>query len=287
MEFFTLGNGIKVPKLGFGVFQIRDLSQTQEAVTKAIEKGYRLFDTAAAYGNEAAVGKAINASSVAREDFFVTTKLWIQDYRYEDAKQAIDNTLKKMNFDYLDLYLLHQPYGDVFGAWRALEEAYKAGKIRSIGVSNFEPFQLENLILFNNVPPMVNQIEINPWNQNQDIVTFNKAKGIQSEAWAPFAEGKRDIFRNPVLSEIAQHHNVSIGQVILRWLMQRDVITIPKSVHEARMIENIDVFNFELTYDELDKIKNLDLAESQFFDHQDPQSVDRLYGLPYSSVHSN
>ncbi|MBZ5962897.1 aldo/keto reductase [Leuconostoc gasicomitatum] len=284
MEYFTFENGVKIPKLGFGVFQINDLKQTEETVEKAINKGYRLFDTAAAYGNESAVGLAINKSSIPREDFFITTKLWIQDYSYENAKKAIDNTLQKMQLEYLDLYLLHQPYGDVFGAWRALEEAHKNGKIRAIGVSNFEPFQLENLSLFNDIKPMVNQIEINPWEQNKKTVAYNQENGILSEAWAPFAEGKNNLFSNKSLQEIADVHSKNVGQVVLRWLLQRDIIVIPKTIHENRMIENINVFDFELTDSEMAQISDLDLKQSQFFDHQDPKAVQRLYNLPYSSV---
>lgn len=279
MEYFTLDNKIKMPKLGFGVFQIPDLQQTENVVTKAIGKGYRLFDTAAAYNNEEAVGQAISKSSVARDDFFITTKLWIQNFAYENAKNAIDDTLKKMKLDYLDLYLLHQPYGDVFGAWRALEEAYKAGKIKSIGVSNFEPFQLENLTLFNDVKPMVNQIEVNPWEQNKVTLDYNNENGIQSEAWAPFAEGKGGVFTNEILTRMAENHNKTVGQVILRWLLQRDIIVIPKTVHEARMAENIDVFDFSLSAKEMNQIAKLDQKESQFFDHHDPKAVARLYNL--------
>lgn len=284
MEYYTLANGVKMPKLGFGVFQINDLNATETAVSQAIEEGYRLFDTAVAYENESAVGAAIKKSGLPREDFFVTTKLWINDFKYEDAKQAIDKSLKKMQLDYMDLFLLHQPYGDVFGAWRALEEDYHAGKTRSIGVSNFEPFQLQNLAVFNEIKPMVNQIEINPWEQNKESVEFAQANEIQAEAWAPFAEGMHDIFSNENLENIAQKHDKTVGQVILRWLLQRNIVVIPKTTHQDRMAENINVFDFELNDAEMIIIADLDLKESQFFDHLDPKAVDRLAGFKVSAL---
>lgn len=235
MQYLTLNDGNKMPQLGFGVFQISDLNQAEQAVRDAIDVGYRLFDTAAAYGNESAVGKAIRESDINREDFFVTSKLWVDHFTYEKAKQGIDDSLNKLGLDYLDLYLLHQPYGDTSGAWRALEEAQKAGKIKSIGVSNFYPDQLKNLELMSDVKPAVNQIEVSPWYQRKQDVDFNKQEGIATEAWAPFAEGKHNIFTNETIAKIGEKYGKANGQVILRWLLQRGIIVIPKSVHKARM----------------------------------------------------
>lgn len=273
MEYFTLNNGVKMPKLGFGVFQIDDLQQCRQVVSQAIQAGYRLFDTAQAYGNEAAVGQAIKDSGLPREDFFVTSKLWITHTQGQDPAAAIDESLEKLGLDYLDLYLIHMPYGDTFNAWRAMEAAYQTGKIRAIGVSNFYPDQLTNLDLFNQVKPAVNQIEVNPWNQQQKDVAFNQNKKIQVEAWAPFAEGKQGIFANPVLAKIAAVHHKKTGQVILRWLLQRGIAVIPKSVHPARMAENINVFDFKLSESEMQAISALDQKHSQFFDRRDPAAI--------------
>lgn len=246
-----LNNGVEMPTLGFGVFQVPDLSQAEQAVTDALEVGYRLIDTAAAYQNEEAVGRAIKNSSVNREDVFVTSKLWVSDFNYKRAKAGIDASLQKLGLDYMDLYLLHQPYGDTMGAWRALQEAQKEGKIRAIGVSNFYADQLKDLELTMPVKPAVNQIEVNPWYQQDQEVKFAQSEDIRVEAWAPFAEGKHDIFTNETIAEIAAKYGKSNGQVILRWLLQRGITVIPKSVHKNRMEENIDVFDFELSNDDV------------------------------------
>ncbi|QNQ82245.1 aldo/keto reductase [Lactobacillus sp. PV037] len=278
MEYITLNDGNKMPQLGFGVFQVPDLKEAETAVKDAIEVGYRLFDTAAAYQNEEAVGKAINQSGIDRSNFFVTSKLWVDHFTYEKAKQGIDESLAKLGMDYMDLYLLHQPYGDVYGAWRALEEAQKAGKIKSIGVSNFYPDQLKNLELMSNVKPAVNQIEVSPWFQQDSEVNWNQKQGIAVEAWAPFAEGKHEIFTNETIAEIGKKYGKKNGQVILRWLLQRGIIVIPKSVHKVRMAENFDVFDFKLSDEDMKKMNSLDLQESQFFDHRDPSAIESIFG---------
>ncbi|GEN94486.1 aldo/keto reductase [Pediococcus ethanolidurans] len=273
-----LNNGVEMPQLGFGVFQVPDLSQAEEAVTNALQAGYRLIDTATAYQNEEAVGRAIKKSGVKREDIFVTSKLWVSDFTYDRAKKGIDASLQKLGLDYMDLYLLHQPYGDVMGAWRALQEAYKAGKIRAIGVSNFYADQLKNLELTMPVKPVINQIEVNPWYQQKAEVKFNQNEDIRVEAWAPFAEGKHDIFTNETIAKIAQKYNKANGQVILRWLLQRGITVIPKSVHRNRMEENMNVFDFELTDAEMKTMASLDKNESQFFDHRDPVTIEQIFG---------
>lgn len=279
-----LNNGVEMPTLGFGVFQVPDLAQAEQAVTEAIETGYRLIDTAAAYQNEVAVGKAIKNSSVNRDDIFVTSKLWVSDFNYERAKKGIDTSLQKLGLDYMDLYLLHQPYGDTMGAWRALEEAQKEGKIRSIGVSNFYADQLQDLMLTMPVKPAVNQIEVNPWYQQDTEVAFAQSQDVRVEAWAPFAEGKHNIFTNETIAEIAAKYGKSNGQVILRWLLQRGITVIPKSVHQKRMAENIDVFDFELTDDDMKKMASLDKKESQFFDHRDPVTIEQIFGSSLKQV---
>lgn len=278
MQYVTLNDGNRMPQLGFGVFQVPDLSQAEQAVKDAIDVGYRLFDTAAAYANEEAVGKAINNSGIDSSEFFVTSKLWVDHFTYEKAKQGIDDSLNKLGMDYMDLYLLHQPYGDVAGAWRALEEAQKEGKIKSIGVSNFYPDQLKNLELMSDVKPAVNQIEISPWYQEDNDVDFNNKENIVTEAWAPFAEGKHDIFTNETIAEIGKKYGKANGQVILRWLLQRGIVVIPKSVHKTRMAENFDVFDFELTDNDMKKMASLDMNESQFFDHRDPVAIESIFG---------
>ena len=284
MKTVKLNNGIEMPQLGFGVFQVTDLEQCEQAVVDAINSGYRLIDTAAAYQNEAAVERAIKRSGVYRKDLFITSKLWVSDANYERAQKGIDQSLSNLGLDYLDLYLLHQPYGDVVGAWRALEEAYKAGKIRAIGVSNFYGDQLKNLELSNEVKPAINQIEVNPWYQQKSEVTFAQSDDIQVEAWAPFAEGKHQIFTNKVIAEIANKYGKSNGQVILRWLLQRGIVVIPKSVHKNRMAENINVFDFELTNDEMNALNNLDKGESQFFDHRDPRVIEQIFGASLAQL---
>ena len=278
MEYIKLNDGNKMPMLGFGVFQVPDLKEARQAVTDAIDVGYRLFDTAAAYLNEEAVGVAINNSGIDRSEFFVTSKLWVDHFTYEKAKQGIDDSLKKLNMDYMDLYLLHQPYGDTYGAWRALEEAQKAGKIKSIGVSNFYPDQVKNLELMSEVKPAVNQIEVSPWFQQDNDVNFMQKEDIAVEAWAPFAEGKHEIFTNTTLAEIGKKYSKSNGQVILRWLLQRGIVVIPKSVHKTRMEENFNVFDFELSQEDMETISKLDKSESQFFDHRDPAAIESIFG---------
>ncbi|WP_048000337.1 aldo/keto reductase [Lactiplantibacillus herbarum] len=281
----TLNNGVKMPQLGFGVFQVPDPAECETAVTTALQAGYRLLDTATAYQNEEAVGRAIKKSSVPREELFVTSKLWVSEFTYERAKQGIEDSLRRLQLDYLDLYLLHQPYGDTMGAWRALEEAYHAGKIRAIGVSNFYADQLKNLELTMTVQPAVNQIEVNPWYQQAAEVAFNQRDGVRVEAWAPFAEGKQQIFTNAKLETIAKVHGKTTGQVILRWLLQRGITVIPKSVHKERMIENIDVFDFELTDAEMQTIASLDQNVSQFFDHRDPDTIEQIFGSSLKQLH--
>jgi 2,5-diketo-D-gluconate reductase A len=265
-----------MPQLGFGVFQMDDLEECYQAVTEAINAGYRLFDTAATYGNEAAVGRAIRESGIPRDQFFVTSKMWIQDYQGSKPQKAIDQSLAQLGLDYIDLYLIHMPYGDVFNAWRAMEKAYQDGKLRAIGVSNFSPDQVTNLMLFNTVKPAVNQLEINPWNQQKVNLPFSQKQGIQVEAWAPFAEGKGQIFTNVVLKTVAQAHHKTTGQVILRWLIQRGIVVIPKSVHQHRIQENIDVFNFSLSETEMQLIGELDRQKSQFFDPHDPKAIETI-----------
>jgi len=278
VPMITLNDGNQMPQLGFGVFQVPDLAECEAAVTTALQSGYRLLDTATAYQNEEAVGRGIKASGVSREDIFVTSKLWVSEFTYDRAKQGIDASLQRFCLDYLDLYLLHQPYGDTMGAWRALEEAQQAEKIRSIGVSNFYADQLKNLELTMTVKPVINQIEVNPWYQQPTEVAFSQVENIRVEAWAPFAEGKHDIFTNETIAQIAQAHGKSVGQVILRWLLQRGITVIPKSVHKERMLENIDVFDFELTAEEMQLMASLDKGESQFFDHRDPVTIEQIFG---------
>lgn len=286
MQYVTLNDGNKMPQLGFGVFQVPDLAVCEQAVADALETGYRLIDTAAAYANEEAVGAAISKSQVAREDIFVTSKLWVDHFTYEKAKQGIDDSLRKLGLDYLDLYLLHQPYGDVAGAWRALEEAQQAGKIRSIGVSNFAPDQLINLELMSNVKPAVNQIEVSPWYQEKDEVNFAQSQDVQVEAWAPFAEGQHGIFTDPTIAAIGEKYGKTNGQVILRWLLQRGIVAIPKSVHKERMEENFDVFDFELSDEDMATMADLDKHESQFFDHRDPAAIVNIFGQSLRALRS-
>lgn len=281
MKTVILNNGVEMPILGFGVYQMNDLTECEESVFEAIQAGYRLIDTAAAYMNEEAVGRAIKRSGVAREDLFITTKLWIQDASYESAKKAFHTSLEKLGLDYLDLYLIHQPYGDVYGAWRAMEELYEEGKIRAIGISNFTPDRVMDFICHQKIVPAVNQIETHPFCQQIETQQFLKENGIQIESWAPFAEGKNDLFNNQTLKTIARKHNKSIAQVVLRWLIQRDVVVIPKSVHKERIIENIQVFDFDLTQDEMKLIATLDTKSSIFIDHRSPEMVKWLSELKF------
>jgi diketogulonate reductase-like aldo/keto reductase len=273
MQHIQLNNGVEMPILGFGVFQMNDLSVCERSVLDAIHTGYRLIDTASSYGNEEAVGNAIKKSGVSRNDLFLTTKVWIQSSGYEGTKIAFENSLKKLQTDYLDLYLIHQPFGDVYGAWRAMQELYKKGKIRAIGVSNFQPDRLIDLITHNEVVPAVNQIETHPFQQQQETQQFLIENNVQIQSWGPFAEGKNDIFSNQVLLSIGKIYNKSIAQVILRWLAQRSIIAIPKSVQKNRIEENLNIFDFDLSQEEMDLITTLDTNKSYFFDHRDPSVV--------------
>ncbi|MCD7939177.1 MAG: aldo/keto reductase [Bacteroides intestinalis] len=279
MQKVRLNNGIEMPILGFGVYQIEDQVLCEQCVYDAIEAGYRSIDTAAAYGNEEAVGRAIKRSGVPREDLFITTKLWISDAGYDKAKKAFEASMKRLQLDYLDLYLIHQPFNDYYGAWRAMEELYKEGSIRSIGVSNFMPDRLVDLILHNEITPAVNQVETNPFYQQIEAEAFMQEKGVQIESWAPFAEGKNNMFQNETLAAIAGKYGKSIAQVILRWLIQRNIVVIPKSIRKERIIENFNVFDFELTKEDMEKIAALDTHTSCFFSHRDPKMVEWLSGL--------
>jgi len=276
MRFVTLNNGVQMPQLGFGVFQVRDLAECEQAVLDAAEAGYRLFDTAASYLNEEAVGNALKRSGVARDELFVTTKLWIQDAGYERTKVAFDKSLDRLQLDYLDLYLIHQPFGDYYGSWRVMEELLREGRVRAIGVSNFAPDRLVDLILHNEVVPAIDQIETNPFCQQVEAAELMKHEGVQIESWAPFAEGKNDLFGNEILASIAAEHAKSVGQVVLRWLIQRGVVAIPKSVHKERIVENFAIWDFELNQVDMDRIATLDTGQSLFFSHQDPVWVRQL-----------
>lgn len=272
----TLNNDVQMPILGFGVFQVADPAECEQAVVDAIAAGYRLIDTAASYGNEEAVGRGIARSGVPRDELFITTKLWIQDAGEGKTRQAFGRSLARLGLDYLDLYLIHQPYNDVHGAWRDMEALYREGRVRAIGVSNFQPDRVMDLIVHNEVVPAVNQIEVHPFHQRIDSQAFLQENGVQIEAWAPFAEGKHNLFTNPVLSGIAAAHGKSVAQVVLRWLTERGVVAIPKSVRKERIEENLNVFDFELSLDEMEAIATLDLKESSFFDHRDPAMVKAL-----------
>ena len=278
MEKVKLNNGVEMPILGFGVYQVTDAKECETSVLDAINAGYRLIDTAAAYGNEQAVGKAIKKSGVAREELFITTKLWVADVSYEKAKVAFEKSLKNLELDYLDLYLIHQPYGDVHGAWRAMEELYKQGKIRAIGISNFPPDRVMDMIVFNEVIPAVNQIETHPFNQHIETQKFLIENKVQIESWGPFAEGRNDIFKNELLASIGKKYNKTIAQVILRWLTQRGVVVIPKSVHKERIVENFNIFDFILSAEDMEAISTLDTGKSLFFDHRDPAIVKWMGG---------
>ncbi|WP_342409673.1 aldo/keto reductase [Paenibacillus sp. FSL R10-2778] len=276
MQKVILNNGVEMPILGFGVFQIQDEAECEQAVYDAIMSGYRLIDTAASYLNEEAVGRALKRSGVPREDLFITTKLWVQDTGYERTKEAFEKSLSRLQLDYLDLYLIHQPFGDVHGSWRALEELYREGKIRAIGVSNFQNDRLIDLIIHNEVTPAVNQVETHPFCQQIESAAFMKENNVQIESWGPFAEGKKNMFQNEVLVSIAQKYNKSVAQVVLRWLTQRGVVVIPKSVRKERIIENFNIFDFELNSEDIEQIALLDTKESLFFSHRDPVMVKAL-----------
>jgi len=273
MQNVKLNNGVEMPILGFGVFQVTDLAECERSVVDAIETGYRLIDTAESYMNEEAVGRAIKNSGVAREELFITTKLWIHSNGYEGAKKAFENSLRKLQLDYLDLYLIHQPFGDVYGEWKAMEELHKEGKIRAIGVSNFHPDRLMDLIVNNDIIPAVNQVETHAFHQQNEAQQFMIDNSVQIESWGPFAEGKNNIFHNELLQSIGNKYNKSIPQVILRWLTQRGVIAIPKSVRKEIMAENLNIFDFKLSTEDMEAIKTLDTNASSFFDHRDPAMV--------------
>ena len=273
MEKVKLNNGLEMPILGFGVFQVTDMAECERSVLDAINTGYRLIDTAASYMNEEAVGKAIKNCGVDRDELFITTKLWIQSKGYEGTKKAFENSLKKLQLEYLDLYLIHQPFGDVYGEWRAMQDLYKEGRIKAIGVSNFHPDRLMDLMVHNEIVPAVNQIETHPFHQQNEAQQFLQEHKVQIESWGPFAEGKNNIFHNEILSSIGKKYNKTIAQVILRWLTQRGVVAIPKSVRKERMEENFNIFDFNLDEDDMNEIKKLDTNASLFFDHRDPAMV--------------
>lgn len=273
MQQVTLNNGIVMPILGYGVFQIPDPQECERCVVEAIGTGYRLIDTAASYLNEEAVGRGIKNASVPRADLFVTTKLWVQDTGYERTQQAIDKSLRRLQLDYLDLYLIHQPFGDVHGSWRAMEDALKAGKVRAIGVSNFHPDRLMDIIGFNDVVPAVNQVEVNPFLQQEGSVAFMRENGVQAEAWAPFAEGRNNLFQNEALVDIGRKHGKSVGQVVLRWVTQREIVALAKSVRKERMEDNLRVLDFTLDEADMARIAQLETGESSFFSHRDPAMV--------------
>ena len=275
MEMVTLNNGVRMPILGFGVYQMTD-AECEASVLEALRIGYRLIDTAAIYRNEEAVGRALKASGVPREELFITTKLWVDDATEEGAKRAVAKSLERLQLDYLDLYLIHQPYHDVHGAWRAMEALNDAGTLRAIGISNFQPDRVIDLLVHHRVAPAVNQIETHPFCQQIEAGALLKARGIQHESWAPFAEGRNDLFRNPILTGIAERHGKSVGQVVLRWLTQRGIVVIPKSVKPERIAENFAIFDFTLAPDDMAAIATLDTGKSLFFDHRDPKMVEFL-----------
>lgn len=276
MQTVTLNNGVKMPIIGFGVYQIPDAEECENAVYEALAAGYRLIDTAAGYLNEKAVGRAIKRSGVPREELFITTKLWVQDAGYESAKLAFSKSLSKLQLDYLDLYLIHQPFGDYFGAWRAMEDLYLEGKIKAIGVSNFLPDRLMDLIVHNKIVPAVNQVETHPFYQQIESAAFMKEQRVQHQSWGPFAEGRNNMFGNEVLTSIAEKYNKSVAQVVLRWLIQLDIVAIPKSVRKERIIENFDIFDFELSADDIAQITTLDTEESLFLSYRDPDIAKAL-----------
>lgn len=279
MEFLTLSNGVKMPQEGFGVFQIPDHKEAKRCVLDALDTGYRLIDTAAAYMNENAVGEAVRESGVKREDVFVTSKVWVQDMSCEGAEKAIDASLSKLGFDYLDLMLLHQPMGDYYGAWRALEEAYKSGKLRAIGMANCYPQVIADMCLTVDIKPMVNQVEMHPFFQQQLNLDTMKEFGVVPQAWGPFAEGNHNIFNHPVLSEIGKKYGKSAAQAALRWNIQRGVSVIPKSTHKERMEQNISVWDFELSQEDMEQITKLDIGHSEIVDHYSPEFVKMLHSL--------
>jgi 2,5-diketo-D-gluconate reductase A len=283
MQTITLNNGIEMPILGFGVFQMQDPAECEQAVYEALMMGYRLIDTAASYGNEEAVGRGIRRSGIPREELFITTKLWVSDAGEEKAALAFERSLNRLQLDYLDLYLIHQPFGDVYGSWRAMETLYAAKKVRAIGVSNFHPDRLVDLLLNNKVAPAVNQVETNPFCQQIESAKVMKEHQVQIESWAPFAEGRNILFQNEILTALAKKYEKSVAQIVLRWLIQRNIVVIPKSVRKDRMAENLNVFDFELSQEDMEKIAGLDTGESLFFSHRDPESVKMILGLSRNS----
>ena len=280
MEHRILNNGVEMPVLGFGVYQVEE-TVCEQCVRDAIAAGYRSIDTASAYLNERAVGRAIRRSGVPREELFITTKLWVQDAGYESTKRAFAKSLERLQLDYLDLYLIHQPFGDVYGSWRAMEELYREGAVRAIGVSNFQPDRLVDLILHNEVLPAVNQVETHPFCQQTEAAAVMASEGVQIESWAPFAEGRNNQFGNGTLVSLAAKYRKSVAQVVLRWLIQRGVVVIPKSVRPERMAENIDVFDFHLAPEDMDLIATLDTRRSCFLSHRDPETVKWLGTMKY------
>ena len=279
MQTVCLNNGVQMPLEGFGVFQVPDVAQCEQAVSDALEAGYRLIDTAAAYMNEEAVGNAIRTSGIPRKDLFITTKLWVQDAGYESAKKAFETSLNKLGLEYLDLYLIHQPFHDYYGAWRAMEELYKEGRIRAIGVSNFYPDRLVDLCVNAEIIPAVNQVECHPFFQQKDALKVMKEYGVQPEAWGPFAEGKNNFFQNPILAEIAAKYGKSVAQVALRWNVQRGVVVIPKSVHKERIQENFNIWDFELSDKDMETISDMDIGHSEIINHFTADTAKWLNGL--------
>ena len=279
MQYRSLSNGVKLPMIGYGTFQIKDAAQCEQCVSEALEAGYRLFDTAASYENEAAIGRALRGSRVPRDEWFVTTKLWVQDAGYDGTLKAFDSSLKQLGLDYIDLYLIHQPFGDYYGAWRAMEEAYKEGKLKAIGVCNFYPNRLADLCETVEVKPAVNQVELHPFFQQENALALMKEYGVQPEAWGPFAEGNHGIFTHPVLSAIGQKYGKSAAQVALRWNVQRGVTVIPKSVHKERMEQNMAIWDFQLSNEDMAEIAGLDIGHSEIVDHSDPKFVQMLHSM--------
>lgn len=279
MKDVILNNGVKMPIVGFGVYQMTDLDECERAVLEAIEVGYRLIDTAQAYGNEVAVGRALQKTAIPREELFITTKVWISNAGYDKARQSIEESMKKMQLTYIDLVLIHQPVGDYYGTYRAMTELYKEGKIKAIGVSNFYPDRLIDMSLFNEITPAINQVEVNVFHQQKEAQRYMEKYQVQMQAWAPFAEGRKDMFNQPLLKEIGSRYNKSVAQVILRWLIQRNIVVLAKTIHQSRMKENINIFDFELTEAEMKLISELDQKESSFFSHYDPSRIEYLGNL--------
>ena len=279
MQYRSLSNGVELPMIGYGTFQIKDAAQCEQCVSEALEAGYRLFDTAASYENEAAIGRALRGSRVPRDEWFITTKLWVQDAGYDGTLKAFDSSLKQLGLDYIDLYLIHQPFGDYYGAWRAMEEAYKEGKLKAIGVCNFYPNRLADLCETVEVKPAVNQVELHPFFQQENALALMKQYGVHPEAWGPFAEGNHGIFTHPVLSAIGQKYGKSAAQVALRWNVQRGVTVIPKSVHKERMEQNMAIWDFQLSNEDMAEIAGLDIGHSEIVDHSDPKFVQMLHSM--------